>query len=58
MTNRIEIEQAENGFSVKVWDEKDKEDMEDDYGYHKPKTYVASKTDEIVEIINNTFKKE
>jgi len=56
MKDRIEIEKADNGYSLRVWNEKDKEEMEDDYGYHEPKIMVATSIDEALEIVKKNLK--
>ena len=57
MKNRIEIEQAENGYSLKVWKEEDRDD-DNDYGYYEPKIFIAKTTDEILDCVEKTFNKE
>lgn len=52
MKNRIEIEEAENGYTIRVW----KEEEKDDFGYREPKVLIASTTEEIVKIINENLK--
>ena len=55
METRIEIEKAENGYSLRVWKEEDKEESEDDYGYHEPKIMVATELEEVNKIVTKTF---
>ena len=50
----MEIEQAENGYAVKVW--KDSEEKKEDYGYVEPELHVAKTVDEISKILTATFK--
>jgi len=56
MKKKIEIEQAENGYSVRVW--KPEEDDSDEYGYVEPKTYVASDEEEVMKLVKDCFKGE
>ena len=58
MQTRIEIEEAENGYSIRRWKESDKEEQEDEYGYHSPKTLVATTLDEVSKIIKETFEEK
>ena len=37
--NKVEIEEAENGFTVRVWNV---DGGKDEYGYCEPEVYVAS----------------
>lgn len=54
MKRKIEIEQAENGFSVKVWK---KDDEKEDYGYYgESETYVATDEEELVKVIKDNLK--
>lgn len=52
--NRMEIEQAENGYSVRVW-ESEEEDKQDEYGYREPTTLVATSHTELSKIVTDHF---
>jgi hypothetical protein len=54
MKNRVEIEEAENGYSIRVW--KSEEDDKDDFGYTEPKTFIAATLEEVHEVIKKNFK--
>ncbi len=45
--NRVEIEEAENGLTVRVWKVDEKKD---EYGYCEPEVYVAKTVDEALAI--------
>lgn len=45
--NRVEIEEAENGLTVRVWNQ---DDNKDEYGYCEPEIYVAKTIDEALKI--------
>lgn len=48
MKNRVEIEEAENGLTVRVWTVDEKQDS---YGYAEPETYVAKTLEEALAIV-------
>jgi hypothetical protein len=54
MKNRVEIEEAENGYSMRVW--KSEEEDKDDFGYTEPTNFVATTLDEVCELIKKNFK--
>jgi len=56
MKNRVEIEEAENGYSIRVWKTEQEEDDKDDFGYTEPKVFIAATLDEVHEVINKNFK--
>jgi hypothetical protein len=56
MKTRIEIEQADNGYTMRVWKDEEKEEQKDDYGYHEPKTLVATEIEEVYKCVKETFK--
>lgn len=51
--NRVEIESAENGLTVRVWKV---DENKDEYGYCEPELYVAKTLDEALEIVKEEFK--
>jgi hypothetical protein len=51
--NRIEIEEAENGYTVRVWDYT--EETKDEYGYVEPVTHVATTDDELIKIVKDNL---
>jgi hypothetical protein len=48
--NRIEIEEAENGYTIRCWDYEDKDDKSE-FGYVEPVTHVATTDDELIKIV-------
>lgn len=53
MKDRIEIERAENGYTVKVW--KKDEEKEDDYGYVEPTIHVATEDEELLKLVKDNL---
>lgn len=49
--NRIEIETAENGYTVRCWDYEDKKDEKSDFGYTEPSIHVATTDEELLKIV-------
>lgn len=47
--DRIEIEKAENGYSITVWGGDDSE--KDEYGYSEPKRFVATEDEEVLKLV-------
>lgn len=57
MQNRVEIEEVENGYTVRVWIKEEKENEDDSsMMYCEPETYVASTLDEAMTIVKKEFK--
>lgn len=57
MKKRIEIEEADNGYTVKVWGEEKEEGEEKEYSmYHDAKILVASTVDEVAAILKKHLK--
>lgn len=54
MEDRVEVCRAENGFTVKIWKEEEKEEASE-MMYYEPTTYVASDLDEATKIIKENF---
>lgn len=52
--NRIEIEEAENGYTVKCWDYEN-EEQKDEYGYVEPVTHVATSDEELLKIVKDNL---
>jgi hypothetical protein len=48
--NRIEIETAENGYTVKCWDYEEKEEKSE-FGYVEPVIHVATNDEELLKIV-------
>ncbi len=53
MKDKIEIERAENGYTVRVWKEEDAKESE--YGYAEPTTHVATSDEELVKIVKENL---
>lgn len=51
--NRIEIEKAENGYMVSVWDYESGED--DEYGYVEPKKHVAEDEEGVMTLVKENL---
>ena len=51
--NRIDIEQAANGWTIKVWKENDKEGEE--MMYQEPEKLVATSKEEVMKIIEESL---
>ena len=60
MKTRIEIEQADNGYSMRVWKDEEKEDEteKEDFGYREPKTLIAETLEGVIKIINDNLKEK
>ncbi len=54
MENRVEITEVENGYTVRVWKEEEKENTSD-MMYCEPETYVAADLDEALAIVKKEF---
>lgn len=52
--NRIEIETAENGYTVRCWNY-DEEEKVDEYGYTDPTTHVATNDAELLKIVKENL---
>lgn len=52
--NRIEIETAENGYTIRCWDYEDKEEK-DEYGYVEPAVHVATSDEELLKIVKENL---
>lgn len=50
--NRVELEEAENGLTVRVWNH---DEVKDEYGYCEPEIYVAKTLEEAMTIIKDEF---
>lgn len=54
--NRIDIEEADNGWTVKVWKEKSKDDEECcDTFYREPEKLVATSKEEVIKIVTDNL---
>ena len=57
MKKRVEIEEADNGYTVRCYNcEEKEEDEKDEYGYQEPKLLVAKDADEAVAIAVKVLK--
>lgn len=56
MNTRIEVEEAENGFTMKVYKQDD--DSKDDFGYQAPKVVIAKTLEEVNEEMVKCFTKD
>ena len=52
--NRIEIETAENGYTIKCWDYEDKEEKSE-FGYTEPTIHVATTDEELLKIVKDNL---
>lgn len=52
--NRIEIETAENGYTVRSWDYEN-ESNKDEYGYVEPTVHVATTDEELLKIVKENL---
>lgn len=51
--NRIDIEEADNGWTVKVW--KEKKDEEQETFYQEPDKLVATSKEEVMKIVEENL---
>jgi len=57
MKKRVEIEEAENGFTVKCWGHEEEEsDEKTDMGYYDAKTSIAKDLTEAMSVAEKLFK--
>ena len=58
MKKRIEVEEADNGYTVKVYnhDEEDEDEKKDDFMYREPKVLVATNEEEVSGIFKKYLK--
>jgi hypothetical protein len=52
MKDRIEVEKAENGYTITVW----KNNEDEEYGYVEPTKYVATDEDDVLKIVKEHLK--
>lgn len=53
--NRIDIEEADNGWTVSVWNRKKEEKKDEEVMYQEPERLVATSAEEVMKIVKENL---